>query len=185
MVTPVQSSQEGPSGSLNPYQAPAATAAPLPVRSETDPAPVPLRFWEGRQALLKSLFYMRCFAVVTALVALRTGYLLVRPYVQPQEAFPLGGSPPSLADFWVAACFLFAALLMALTLVFSYVVWQFAKNLQQVASRREANPTQLCRQHLLLWRLKVAMLAAILLQQGVSYVLDRTILSEIESMAKD
>jgi hypothetical protein len=126
---------------------------------------------------------MRCFALVTALVALRTAYVLALPYIQPQEAFPLGQSP-AVADFWFVAYFVVAALLLALTLVLSYVVWQFAGSLQQVAGRHQTNPSQVCRHHLLFWQLKVAVLAAILLQQGVSYLHQRAIMSEIEAMMK-
>jgi F0F1-type ATP synthase assembly protein I len=185
MVTPAPHSQDGPGEALNPYQAPAAAVHARLVPSGADSSTEPLRFWEGRKALLKSLFFMRCFALVTALIALRTGYLLVLPYVQPEEAFPLGGSAPPLTDVWVAARLLTQLMLLALTLTFSYIVWQFANSVQQIAGRHEPNPTRLCQQHLLLWRFKVAMLAAILLQQGISYVHERTIMADIEAMAKD
>lgn len=173
---------------VNPYQTPQSAERPAQVVRQGDaPSPTasePLRFWEGRKALLKSLFYMRCFALVTALMTLRAGYLLVELFVRPDGEF-WNAPGMSFADPWMALSFLASVLILLLTLAMAYVVWRYAHSLQQVVSRREPNPTELCQQHLLLWRLKVALIAAALLQQGVYYIQERVTINQIEAMASE
>lgn len=169
---------------VNPYQTPQSAERPGQVVRQVDaPSPTPpgpLRFWEGRKALLKSLFYMRCFALVTALMTLRAGYVLVELFVRPDGEF-WNAPGMSFADPWMALSFLASVLILLLTLAVAYVVWQYARSLQQVVSRREPNPTELCQQHLLFWRLKVALIAALLLQQGVYYMQERAFMNELDS----
>jgi hypothetical protein len=75
---------------INPYQPPIemtpTTTRVVPLAES--PAPVPLRFWEGRKALLQSLFYMRCFVVLTALITLREIYRLFSPPIETADADP-------------------------------------------------------------------------------------------------
>ena len=179
-----------PSGEgINPYQPPEGAAPRVATgrvadRARADRPGSPLRFWEGRRALLQSLFYMRCYAVVAALMTLRGGYLLVQVYFGPEQGLLLSDEQATMV-LWMAARFAIAVLTMVLTLGFSYVIWQYSRALQQVAGRHETDPTEVCRQHLLCWRIAVAMLAVMLLQQGVGYLHDRAIAAELSAMADD
>lgn len=173
---------------INPYQTPQhGDHPPQPIRHEADSPPTssePLRFWEGRKALLKSLFYMRCWSLVTALVALRTVYVFFDTFIRPDGEF-WNGPSMYFADPWTALYFLATVLILLLTLAIAYIVWQYARCLQQVVSRREPNPTELCQQHLLCWRLKVALVAALLLQQGIFYMQQRAFMSQFDAMTSE
>jgi hypothetical protein len=160
-----------PTDDINPYQPPRhATAAAMPAEMDEVPRSAgALRFWEGRKALLQSLFYMRCFAVLTTLIALRGFVALLAPFqgndfVDGQEYSQVVLTTPALL-----VQFLLSVTMVAAALYLNYVVWRYAQKLRQVAGMHGRDPTALCQEHLWFWRLKVLIVVLALAREFAGY----------------
>ena len=143
---------------INPYESPATSSfeAHESTPATSSPETSDGSGWRWRQALLKSLVFMRCAAIFGGIY---TGRQLIAWVAGVWNTVLLEGIqawqvPWASMVFWIAS----AALYVGASVLYLYscvVLWRYARELRLVTTNLKRSPLELCELHLRFWRLSV------------------------------
>jgi hypothetical protein len=155
---------------INPYETPAASGR-HPATEASDAAGSK---WRWRQLLLKSIIYLRAFAVFNSIMVVRGAVVWVSGVWESlwSEGIEPWQVPPLSLGLWVAVTLLYFA--SAAFFVYAcYLLWALARELRVFAGRHHSDPTPLANLHLRFWQASLISTVLSLANDVTSYVYDR------------